>query len=387
MKSGTFGRKQSKVGLAPGTLVHVGEKKAEKVTIRVWIYNDEELIEKELQTIDECQALKNQPGMKLWINVDGLDRTEVIEKLGSCFEIHPLTLEDILNAGQRPKTEDYDSYIYTVLKMMLLDTEKEEIVIDQVSIIIGPNYILSFQEREGDVFDLLRERLKNPASRLRKSGVDYLAYGLIDAIIDNYFLILEHFGEKIEDLEDELVRDPDPDTLKIIQKYRRDMILLRKSVWPLRELINGLQKVESELITEATQIYLRDIYDHTIQVIDSIEAFRDILASMVDVYLSSVSNRMNDIMKVLTIIATIFIPLTFIAGVYGMNFEYMPELRWHWGYPVVMLSMMLLGISMFFILKEKVDLSPVFSEFPNFRAVHIITNSIPVFLFPSTEIP
>ncbi|AAM05128.1 magnesium/cobalt transporter CorA [Methanosarcina acetivorans] len=353
MKSGTFRRKQSKVGLAPGTLVHVGEKKAEKVTIRVWIYNDEELIEKELQTIDECQALKNQPGMKLWINVDGLDRIEVIEKLGSCFKIHPLTLEDILNAGQRPKMEDYDSYIYTVLKMMLLDTENEEIVIDQVSIIIGPNYILSFQEREGDVFDLLRERLKNPASRLRKGGVDYLAYGLIDAIIDNYFLILEHFGEKIEDLEDELVRDPDPDTLKIIQKYRRDMILLRKSVWPLRELINGLQKVESELITEATQIYLRDIYDHTIQVIDSIEAFRDILASMVDVYLSSVSNRMNDIMKVLTIIATIFIPLTFIAGVYGMNFDYMPELRWHWGYPVVMLSMMLLGISMFFYFKKK----------------------------------
>lgn len=353
MKSGTFRWKQSNVGLAPGTLVHVGEKKAEKVTIRVWIYNDEELIEKELQTIDECQALKNQPGMKLWINVDGLDRIEVIEKLGNCFNIHPLTLEDILNSGQRPKMEDYDSYIYTVLKMMLLDTEKEEIVIDQVSIIIGPNYILSFQEREGDVFDLLRERLKNPASRLRKSGVDYLAYGLIDAIIDNYFLILEHFGEKIEDLEDELVRDPDPDTLKIIQKYRRDMILLRKSVWPLRELINSLQKAESELISETTQIYLRDIYDHTIQVIDSIEAFRDILASMVDVYLSSVSNRMNDIMKVLTIIATIFIPLTFIAGVYGMNFEYMPELRWHWGYPVVMLSMTLLGVIMFFYFKKK----------------------------------
>jgi len=353
VKSGTFGRKQSKVGLAPGTLVHVGEKKAEKVIIRVWIYNDEELIEKELQTIDECQTLKNQPGMKLWINVDGLDRIEVIEKLGSCFNIHPLTLEDVLNTGQRPKMEDYDSYIYTVLKMMLLDTVKEEIVIDQVSIIIGPSYILSFQEREGDVFDPLRERLKNPASRLRKNGVDYLAYGLIDAIIDNYFLILEHFGEKIEDLEDELIRDPSSDTLQIIQKYKRDMILLRKSVWPLRELINGLQKVESELITAPTQIYLRDIYDHTIQVIDSIEAFRDILASMIDVYLSSMSNRMNDIMKVLTIIATIFIPLTFIAGVYGMNFDYMPELRWRWGYPVVMLGMTLLGISMFFYFKKK----------------------------------
>lgn len=353
MKSGTLRRKQSKVGLAPGTLVHVGEKKAEKVVIRVWIYNGEELIEKELQTIDECQVLKDQPGMKLWINVDGLDQIEVIEKLGSCFKIHPLTLEDILNTGQRPKMEDYDSYIYTVLKMMLLDTEKEEIVIDQVSIIIGHGYILSFQEREGDVFDPLRERLKNPASRLRKNGVDYLAYGLIDAVIDNYFLILEHFGEKIEDLEDELVRDPSPDTLKVIQKYKRDMILLRKSVWPLRELINGLQKVESGLITAPTQIYLRDIYDHTIQVIDSIEAFRDILASMVDVYLSSVSNRMNDIMKVLTIIATIFIPLTFIAGVYGMNFDYMPELRWRWGYPVVMLSMTLLGISMFFYFKKR----------------------------------
>jgi len=353
VKSGSFRRKQSKVGLAPGTLVHVGEKKAEKVVIRVWIYNGEELIEKELQTIDECQGLKDQSGMKLWINVDGLDQIEVIEKLGSCFKIHPLTLEDILNTGQRPKMEDYDSYIYTVLKMMLLDTEKEEIVIDQVSIIIGPWYILSFQEREGDVFDPLRERLKNPASRLRKNGVDYLAYGLIDAVIDNYFLILEHFGEKIEDLEDELIRDPSSDTLQIIQKYKRDMILLRKSVWPLRELINGLQKVESGLITAPTQIYLRDIYDHTIQVIDSIEAFRDILSSMVDVYLSSVSNRMNDIMKVLTIIATIFIPLTFIAGVYGMNFDYMPELRWHWGYPVVMLGMALLGISMFFYFKKR----------------------------------
>ncbi|KKI00466.1 magnesium transporter, partial [Methanosarcina sp. 1.H.T.1A.1] len=243
--------------------------------------------------------------------------------------------------------------IYTVLKMMLLDTKTEEIVIDQVSIIIGPRYILSFQEREGDVFDPLRERLKNPASRLRKNGVDYLAYGLIDAVIDNYFLILEHFGEKIEDLEDELVRNPAPGTLKIIQKYKRDMILLRKSVWPLRELISGLQKVESELITETTQIYLRDIYDHTIQVIDSIETFRDILSSMVDVYLSSLSNRMNDIMKVLTIIATIFIPLTFVAGVYGMNFDYMPELRWRWGYPAVMLSMTLLGISMFLYFKKR----------------------------------
>jgi len=348
-----LGKKQSNVGLAPGTLVHVGEKKAERIVISLWAYNSEELIEKELQTVEECLAFKDKPGMNLWVNVDGLDQIEVIEKLGSYFKIHPLTLEDVLNTGQRPKMEDYDSYIYTVLKMMLLDTEKEEILIDQVSIIIGPGYILSFQEREGDVFDPLRERLKNPNSRLRKAGVDYLAYGLIDAVIDNYFLILEHFGEKLEYLEDELVRDPNPSTLKTVQKYKRDMILLRKSVWPLRELISGLQKVESELIKETTQIYLRDLYDHTIQVIDSIEAFRDILSSMVDVYLSSISNRMNDIMKVLTIIATIFIPLTFVAGVYGMNFDYMPELRWRLGYPAVMLSMALIGIIMFLYFKKR----------------------------------
>jgi len=350
---GTFGRRGSKIGLAPGTLVHVGEKKAEKVVIRVLAYNSETLIEREVETVEGCAEFKGRSDLNLWINVDGLDRVDIIEKLGSYFEIHPLTLEDVLNTGQRPKTEDYETYIYTVLKMMLLDIEKEEIIIDQVSIIIGPNYLLSFQERQGDVFDPVRERFKNPASRLRKNGVDYLAYSLIDAVVDNYFLILEHFGDEIEYLEEGLVIQPRPETLKTIQKYKRDMIILRKSVWPLRELINGLQRVESDLIKETTRIYLRDIYDHTIQVIDSVEDFRDILSSMVDIYLSSVSYRMNDVMKVLTVIATIFIPLTFIAGVYGMNFEYMPELEWRWGYPVVMLGMTLIGVTMFAYFKKR----------------------------------
>ncbi len=353
MKSKTFKKKQSNVGLAPGTLVHVGEKKAEKVVIRAWVYNSEKLIEKELKTVEECQALKGQPGMNLWINVDGLDQIGIIEKLGSYFGVHPLTLEDVLNTGQRPKMEDYDSYIYAVLKMMILDEKRKEIIIDQVSIIFGSNYILSFQERERDVFNPIRDRLKNPASRLRKNGVDLLAYSLMDAVVDNYFLILEHVGEEIENLEEELIVDPVPETLKAIQKHKRDMITLRRSVWPLRELINSLQRTESELINETTQLYLRDVYDHTIQVIDSIEAFRDILSSMVDVYLSSLSNRMNDVMKVLTIIATIFIPLTFIAGVYGMNFEYMPELEWRWGYPAVMLGMAMVGISMFLYFKKR----------------------------------
>lgn len=347
------GKKRTEIGLAPGTLVHIGEKKTEKVVIRVLAYNTEKLIERELDTVEECLEFKDQPDLNFWINVDGLDRVDIIEKLGGYFNIHPLTLEDVLNTGQRPKTEDYDSYIYSVLKMILLDTEKEEITTDQVSIIIGPNYVLSFQEREGNVFDPVRERFKNPASRLRKSGVDYLAYGLIDSVVDNYFLILEHFGDKIEYLEEGLVIQPRPETLQIIQKYKRDMITLRKSVWPLRELINGLQRVESDIIKETTRIYLRDIYDHTIQVIDTVEDFRDILSSTADIYLSSVSYRMNEVMKVLTVIATIFIPLTFIAGVYGMNFEYMPELRWRWGYPVVMFGMILLAVGMFAYFKER----------------------------------
>ena len=349
----TFRKRGSKVGLEPGTLVHIGEKKVEKVKIKIVIYNSEKIVEKELDSIDECMLFKDQPGTNLWINVDGLDKIEVIEKIGSCFDIHPLTLEDILNTGQRPKMEDYESYVYTVLKMMILDKNKDEIIVDQISIIFGYDYIISFQERDVDVFNPLRKRLKNPASRLRKSGVDYLAYGLIDAVIDNYFLILEHFGNEIEEFEDQLLIRPSPETIKVIQRYRRDMITLRKSVWPLRELISGMQRIESEIIKDTTRIYLRDIYDHTIQVIDSVEDYRDILSSMVDIYLSSLSNKMNDIMKVLTVIATIFIPLTFVAGVYGMNFENMPELKWRWGYPAIMLFMAILGTTMFAYFKKK----------------------------------
>ncbi|AKB44250.1 magnesium/cobalt transporter CorA [Methanosarcina vacuolata] len=349
----TSGRRGSQIGLAPGALVHVGEKKVDKVVIRVLAYNSEELVERKLEKIEDCLEFKDHPNLNFWINVDGLDRVDIIEKLGSYFNIHPLTLEDVLNTRQRPKTEDYDSYIYSVLKMILLDTKTKEITIDQVSIIIGPNYVLSFQEREGEVFDMVRERFKNPASRLRKSGVDYLAYGLIDAVIDNYFVILEHFGYKIEYLEEGLVLHPRPETLKTIQKYKRDMITLRKSIWPLRELISGLQRIESDLIKETTRVYLRDVYDHTIQVIDTVEDFRDILSSMVDIYLSSISFRMNEVMEVLTVIATIFIPLTFISGVYGMNFEYMPELKWRWGYPTVMFGMILLAVSMFAYFKKR----------------------------------
>lgn len=349
----TFKKRGSKTGLEPGTLIHIGEKKVEKVKLKLVVYDSETFIEKELDSFEECIPYKDKPHTNVWLNVDGLDQTEIIEEIGNCFNIHPLTLEDVLNTGQRPKMEDYESYIYTVLKMMLLDEKNDELIIDQISIIFSYNYIISFQEREIDVLNPLRERLRNPSSRLRKYGTDHLAYSIIDTVIDNYFLILEHYGDEIEEFEDQLVTQPSPDTIRIIQRYRRDMIILRKSVWPLRELISGLQRIESEIIKDSTHIYLRDIYDHTIQVIDSIEDYRDMLSSMVDIYLSSLSNRMNDIMKVLTVIATIFIPLTFIAGVYGMNFEYMPELHWRWGYPAVMLFMFILGSSMFIYFKKR----------------------------------
>ncbi len=348
MKRKRLEKGKLKVGHEPGTLIHIGEKK-----VKIVEYNSEKIIEKELNSVDECLAFKNQPGTNLWINVDGLDQIEIIAKLGNYFDIHPLILEDILNTEQRPKMEDYESYAYMVFKVMFFDILKKEIVIDQVSIILGYNYILSFQEREISIFDPLRNRLKNSFSRLRKNGVDYLAYSLIDSAIDNYFLILEQLGEEIEDLEEELIIHPVPETLKTIHKYKRDMIILRKSVWPLRELISGMQQIESKIIKATTRIYLRDIYDHTVRVIETIEDFRDILSSMVDIHLSSVSNRMNEIMKVLTVVATIFIPLTFIVGIYGMNFEYMPELHWRWGYPAVMLFMASLGISMLIYFKKK----------------------------------
>jgi len=325
---------KKKIGLPPGTLVHVGEKKIEKIRISIIDYDETQFEEKEAKTVEECFLFKDKPTIT-WINVDGLHEVNVIEQLGGHFGLHPLLLEDILNTEQRPKMEDFGEYIFFVLKMLYFDEESHEIQAEQVSIILGSNFVISFQERAGDVFKFVRERIRNSKGRIRKAGSDYLAYALLDAIVDNYFIILEKLGETIEEIEEELVTNPTPETLQTIHHLKREMIFLRKSVWPLREVISVLERGESPLIHESTGIYLRDLYDHTIQVIDSIETFRDMVSGMLDIYLSSVSNKMNEVMKVLTIIATIFIPLTFIAGIYGMNFQYMPELGWRWGYPAV----------------------------------------------------
>ncbi len=352
IKKRTTKKRSSKAGLPPGTLVYVGEKEVESVRITSIDYDEQSFQEKEVANIEECLKLKDTATVS-WINIDGLHDIELLENLGKGFDLHSLVLEDILSTGQRPKFEDHEKHIFIVLKMLSFGQENQSIEAEQVSLILGPNYVISFQERIGDVFEQVRERIRNAKGRIRKMGPDYLAYALLDAIVDNYFVILERFGEKIESMEEEVIGNPTERTVQQIHSLKREMIFLRKSIWPLRELIGGLQKSESSLIHDTTDIYLRDVYDHTIQIIDTIESFRDMVSGMLDIYLSSLSNKMNAVMKVLTIIATLFIPLTFVAGIYGMNFKYMPELEWRWSYPIVWLVMISIAVIMLSYFRRK----------------------------------
>jgi len=344
-------KRSQKAGLPPGTLVHIGERKMEKVRISVIDYDAAQFKEMETETIEACFPFKDSPTVT-WINIDGVHQVDIIEKLGSCYNLHPLLLEDILNTEQRPKMEDFGDYLFFVLKMLDLG-ENGVIEAEQVSLVLGPNYVISFQEHQGDVFNAVRERIRRNKGRVRKSGADYLAYALMDSIVDNYFLILENIGERIEATEQQLTINPTSETLHSIRKLKMEMIFLRKSIWPLREVISNLERGESPLIHEYLNAYLRDVYDHTIQIIDTVESLRDMISGLLDVYLSSISNRMNEVMKVLTIFASIFIPLTFVAGIYGMNFRFMPELEWDWGYFVVLFIMALAAGAMLVYFKRK----------------------------------
>jgi magnesium transporter len=307
-----------------------------------------------LTDISQAAGFKDKPSVT-WLNIDGLHKTEIIEKAGELFNIHPLTLEDIVNTEQRPKFEIFENYIFVVIKMLTFNDTDNTIDAEQVSMILSSGFVLSFQEKTGDVFDTIRRRIRQAKGRIRKMGADYLVYSLIDAVVDNYFLILEKLGELIESLEDELLENPTQSTFHKIHSLKREIILLRKSVWPLREVVNSFKKTEGGHISQPTQIYFSDVYDHTIQIIDTIESFRDMVAGMLDMYLSSISNRMNAIMKVLTIIATIFIPLGFFAGVYGMNFQYMPELHSKWSYPLGFWTAVIIitGVMLFFFKRKK----------------------------------
>jgi magnesium transporter len=345
-------KRSKKAGLPPGTLVHIGEKLTEKTRIAVVEYDGQGFQEKELETLETCYLFPKEPSVT-WVNVVGIHQVEVLEKLGNCFGVHPLALEDILNTEQRPKIEDYGEDLFIVVKLISSNEERDEIDAEQISLILRPNAILSFQEKEGDDFSTVKERLRAGKGRLRKMGADYLAYTLLDIVVDQYFVVLEKLGERLEVLEERLLADPGTATLQKIQNLKKEMLLLRKWIWPLREVISSLERGEFPGIQESTRIYLRDVYDHTIQVMDAIEIYRDMLSGMLDIYLSSLNNRMNAVMKVLTIIATIFMPLTFLAGVYGMNFKHMPELDWPWGYPIILILMASVAILMLTLFRRK----------------------------------
>ncbi len=344
-------KSSTQAGLPPGTLVHVGPKRVEKARVSVMDYDESRFEEKEVTRIEECFPFRDSPTVT-WINVDGLHEVSLIERLGAHYNLHPLILEDILNTAERPKIEDYGDYLFLVLKVFVRNGKSDE-KMHQVSLVLGPNVVITFQERETGIFECLKDRIRKGKGRLRKSGADYLAYAIIDGIVDSYFGVLEKFSEEIETLEDELVLDPKREILQRIHVLKREMIYLRKSAWPLREVINGMERLDTPLVKPTTDIYLRDVYDHVVQIIDTMEMSRDILSGMLETYLSSVSNRMNEVMKVLTIIATIFIPLTFIVGVYGMNFKFMPELEWRWGYFLVWGIIAAVGLTMVYFFKKK----------------------------------
>lgn len=345
-------KRNRKIGLPPGSLIYTGERKSEKAHLELTIYNAEQYQHTANANIDQCLLSPSEKQL-IWINVSGLHNVDLIAQLNQHFNIHPLVTEDILNTGQRAKADDYENYLFLTLKALNWDEKAKNFNTEQVSIVFGQGFLLSFQEQPTLLFTRIQERLSYAQGRLRDNKSDYLAYALIDIIVDQYFLVLEQLGEVIEKTENEIITNPTPKNAHDLYRLKQQMYGFRKSVWPLREVINHLLRNDGKLVSHTTAVYLRDVYDHIIQAIDTIEAFHDRLDSMLDVHLSSLTNRMNEIMKVLTIIATIFIPLTFIASIYGMNFEYMPELHWRMGYPVTLMIMGFIAAIMIVYFKSK----------------------------------
>lgn len=347
-----FRSSPKEVGLAPGTLIHVGEQKVEQSCISCIDYDPENLNVQTDVTLEQCLALKETSTVS-WINLDGIHDIADVAAFGKAFDLHPLALEDILNTGHRPKLEEFDEYLLIILKMLHFDEQSSQIQAEQISLILTKNNVLSFQEKPGDVFAGVRERIKRKSGRIRQRGPDYLTYALFDSIVDSYFHILEKIGDRLESLERELISQPTQETLQQVHQLKGQLTLLRKSVWPLRDLVNSMLQDDSPLIHESTSVYLRDLHDHCIQIFDTLESFRDTASGLVDLYMSSISHRMNEVMQVLTIMASLFIPLTFIAGIYGMNFELMPELKWRWGYPLVWILMLSCTAGMLCYFKKK----------------------------------
>ncbi|MBN1800478.1 MAG: magnesium/cobalt transporter CorA [Candidatus Lokiarchaeota archaeon] len=344
-------KRNKKIGLPPGTLIYTGERKPEQEKVTIIDYNDKKIDIRELKEL-KINLKETEKEFVRWINITGLGQMEVIEELGRQFDLHPLLLEDVLNPDQRPKIENYGNFLFLILNIIWWDNKEKNIQSEQVSLILGKSYVMTFREFENDLFFPIVDRLKQAKGRIRKMEEDYLLYSLIDIIIDNYFVIIEKIGNKIDKIEEDLIDNPTINTLQEIHSLRREVITLRKSIWPSRSVINSLQREEA-FIKDSTQIYLRDIYDHIIQIIDNFENFRDIISSLLDIYLSSVSNKMNEVMKVLTIISTTFIPISFLAGFYGMNFTHMPELSSLYGYPILISIMIIIALIMLMYFKRR----------------------------------
>ncbi len=347
-------KRSAKAGLPPGTLVHIGAKKSASPYITLINYDTAEVRESRVAAADLVEKVSHAAGIT-WINIHGLGDVDMMEQIGACFNLHPLVLEDIFNTEQRSKLEDYTDYLYVVLKSFGYASHKgeERIYSEQISLVLGKSFVLSFLEGDSVQFESIRDRLHSRKGQIRKLGADFLLYSLIDVIVDSYFIILERLDEKTEALEAELISHPQPRTLHSIYRLKREGAFLRRSLWPLREVISSLYRGDSTLLTHNTLLYLRDVYDHTIHIIESVESLRDLTAGMLDIYMSGVSYRISIVMKVLTVITTIFMPLTLIAGIYGMNFRYLPGAGWEWGFFAVLGFMALISAGMLMLFRWK----------------------------------
>jgi magnesium transporter len=342
-----------KSGLPPGALVHIGQRLVDETRISVIEYNDAAYSSREIKDLSSVRTFPDKETV-LWVNVDGIHDAKTIEQVGEIFNLHQLVREDVMNAELRPKLEEHEDCYFIVLKMLDYDKEQSRIMVEQVSIVLGENYVITFQERVGDVFDGVRARLRENAGKIRKNKADYLAYRLIDAIVDHYFVALEAMSEFVEEVETQVAEDPIKVDARDLHTLKREALYLRRAISPARELLGTLARTEDETILRPTTMpYFRDVYDHIVQVSETVETVRDILSSMLDVYHSAISNKQNEVMKVLAIVSSIFIPLSFIAGVYGMNFEHMPELKIWWAYPAVLTLMALVGLGITVYTKRK----------------------------------
>jgi magnesium transporter len=341
-----------KTGLAPGELVHTGDHVDESIRIRLFRYNEKDWKEKEITSLNELDE-NIDDSMLSWLNVDGLHDVALIKEIGERYKLHPLLLEDILNTRQRPKVEDFGDYLYIVFKMLAYDEDQENIEAEQISIVVGPNYVVSFQEKEGDLFDGIRERIRTGKGRMRRMHPDYLAYSMLDTTIDHYFVLLEVLYEKIDALSQAILLKQDDRVPREIHALRQQTLTLRKTSWPVRQLLEQLQKSESPLVDESTTPYLRDAWDHTVRVTEAVDSIQDMQSNAMETYLSLTNQKTNQVMRFLTVVATIFMPLTFITSVYGMNFDHMPELHWHYGYFGIWGVVIVTGVGMYMYFRKK----------------------------------